>query len=104
MGMGGMPAAMKGLMLGLSLELSLSLSEIDEEPRRSSPPGRYPGSVPPLTLEEEVGGSDPIEVETRGRPFLKFELSNLSPSPSTRPLTRRSSATFNKPGNSEKIC
>ena len=57
--------------------------------------------LPPFNLEDEVGGSV-IEVVTRGRPFLpRCELSNLSLSPSTKPLTLSSSATFKRP---EKKC
>ena len=53
--------------------------------------------LPPFNLEDEVGGSV-IEVVTRGRPFLpRCELSNLSLSPSTKPLTLSSSATFKRP-------
>ena len=85
------------------LGLSLFESEVD---LLSSPLLLFPvcllesPPLPPFNLEDEVGGSV-IEVVTRGRPFLpRCELSNLSLSPSTKPLTLSNSATFKRP---EKI-
>ena len=76
--------------LGLSFESEVDLLSSPLFPGLESP-------LPPFSLEDEVGGSV-IEVVTRGRPFLpRCELSNLSLSPSTKPLTLSSSATFKRP-------
>ena len=89
------------------LGLSLFESEVD---LLSSPLLLFPvcllesPPLPPFNLEDEVGGSV-IEVVTRGRPFLpRCELSNLSLSPSTKPLTLSSSATFKRPEKNKILC
>ena len=87
----------------------LGLSLLESEVDLLSSPLLFPvcllesPPLPPFNLEDEVGGSV-IEVVTRGRPFLpRCELSNLSLSPSTKPLTLSSSATFKRPEKKNKI-